>query len=506
MRPFPTSSVLSQRENYKWFVLGCVVLGTFLTVMNLSTLSVALPTVGTHFSADLSSVQWAILANALTISALLLPMGRAGDIVGRKPMFMMGLTVFVAGSVLAGSSGSLSMLVLSRVVQGMGAAMVQSNTMAMALAVFPGSERGKVIGLNMSTVGVGSILGPAIGGLLVTAFGWRSIFVITGSLGLLALAVGTAVLDGRRFAPEATDGPRPRFDWLGAALSASAMLLFLLVMTNGYRLGWLSPLIILGILSTASLAVGFVWWELRSASPLFELRLFKRRVFAFAAGAAWMSFLGASSVMFVMPFFLQKILGYSPREVGLIMIPSAVVMAVTAPLAGRLSDRFGWRWFTIGGLLLSITAMLTFSTTLSAGSSIALIIPLLMLRFLGHGLFNSPNASSLFSAVERSRYGVVSALTQVIRNSSSVTGIAIVTMVIVGTMSSMGFEPSLDAVSAGDEALAEAFVTGARRAFMALSSLFGVALLFSIFKGGKVDRQAEPTAVDQPSGAGKATS
>jgi MFS family permease len=281
------------------------------------------------------------------------------------------------------------------------------------------------------------------------------------------------------------------------------MLLFLLVMTNGYRSGWLSPKIVLGFVAFVTFAAAFIRWELRSASPLFELRLFERRVFAFAAAAAWMSFLGTASLMFIMPFFLQKILGYSPREVGLILIPSSLCIAVVAPLAGRLSDRFGWRWFTIGGLTLSITAMLTFSATLSVGTSIALIIPVLMLRFTGHGLFNSPNSSSLFSAVERSRYGVVSALTQVLRNSGSVTGIAIVTMVIVGTMSSMGFEPSLDAVSAGDEALAEAFVTGARRAFMVLAGLFTVALVFSMFKGGSVASQMGPPATDKPSETGK---
>lgn len=495
--------MLSQGEDYKWWVLVAVVLGTLLTVMDLSTLSVALPTVGTYFGANIPSVQWVVLANALTISALLLPMGRAGDIIGRKPIFMIGLTVFVLGSVLAGLSTSLMMLILSRVVQGAGAAMVQGNAMAMALAVFPGSERGKVIGLNMSAVGLGSIAGPIVGGLLVTTFGWRSIFVVTGGIGLFALVVGSTILDGRRFAPESTDGRHPRFDWLGAGLSAIAMLVFLLVMTNGYQSGWLSPLIVLGMAAFAVFAVAFVWWELRFPSPLFELRLFKRRVFAFAAGAAWMSFLGAASLMFVMPFFLQEILGYSPREVGLILIPSAVCMAVIAPLAGRLSDRFGWRWFTIGGLTVSITAMLTFSATLSVGTSIALVIPVMMLRFVGHALFNSPNANSLFSEVERSRYGAVSALTQVIRNSGSVTGIAIVTMVIAGTMSSMGFEPSLDAVSAGDDALAEAFMAGARRGFLVLSGLLVVALAFSIFKEGKVD-PPERAANDQSTEVGQA--
>ncbi len=484
MNPLLSGRSLSQRENYKWWVFGGLVLGSFLTVMDLSTLNVALPTIGTHFSADLPLVQWVIIANALTITALLLPMGRLGDMIGRKPMYIGGLLIFVMGTVLAGSSVNLLMLVLSRVVQGFGAAMVQSNSMAMSLTVFPPSERGKIIGLNMSTVGIGGIAGPVIGGLLVSAFGWRSIFLVTGILGVVAIATAAMILDGRRFTPQPADGQRPRFDWKGSILSAIALLLFLLLMTNGYRAGWLSPVILLGIVAFVGFSAAFIWWGLRTTEPIFDLRLFKKKVFALAAAAAWLSFLGTASMMFIMPFYLQKVLGYSPREVGLILIPSSLVMALIAPVAGRMSDRFGWRWFTVGGLALSVTAMLTLSMTLTVGASLALIIPLLMLRFTGHSLFNSPNSSSIFSAVEPSRYGAVSALTQVLRNSGGVTGIAIVTMVIVATMSSMGFEPSLDAVSAGDGAVAEAFVTGVRRAFMVLSGFFGLGLLFSLFKGG----------------------
>jgi EmrB/QacA subfamily drug resistance transporter len=479
-------STLSQRENYKWWVFGCVVLGTFLTVVDLNTLNVALPTIGTRFGANLSSLQWVILANALTVTVLLLPMGRFGDMIGRKSMYMMGITVFFLGAVLAGFSVSLTMLILSRVVQGVGGAMVQSNSMAMSLSVFPPTERGKVIGLNMSVVGLAGIAGPVIGGLLVTAFGWRSIFVITGGVALFSLAVAATVLDGRRFVSQAPDGTRKRFDWLGAALSGVALLLFLLVMTNGYRLGWLSPLIILGALAVAGSATAFIWWQLRNPDPLFELRLFKRRVFALAAAASFTTHLGTASVMFLMPLLLQGVLGHSPRDVGLILLPSAVCVALIAPVAGRLSDRFGWRLFTVGGLILSIAAAVTFSTTLSVTMSIGLIIPVLVIRIIGLSFFNPTNTSSLFSAVEQSRYGAVSALTQVFRNSGSVTGIAIVTMVIVATMSSMGFEPSLDAVSSGDGAVAQAFITGARRAFLVLTGLFVMALVFSLAKGGKV--------------------
>ena len=495
MKLFPTATELSQRENYKWWVLGALTVGTFITVIDLASLNIALPNIGTHFDANLPTVQWVVLGNALAITALLLPMGRLSDIVGRRQVYLLGFGIFAVAGVLSGLSTSLPMLISSRVLQGLGSAMIQANFMAMAIQVFPAKERGKVMGLIMSTVGFGGIAGPVFGGFLVNALGWRSIFFITSALGLLSAAVGAVVLDKRVFLTEQTDGHRPSFDWLGSILSGVALLLFLLVITNGYRAGWLSAPIVAGMIAFLLFVSAFIWWELRTASPMFELRLFKRKLLALASAAAWMSFLGTGSVLFIMPFYLQKVLGYSPTEVGLIFIPSSLCLAALSPLAGRLSDRFGWRPFTVGGLALSIAAMLIFSTTLTATSPLVLLIPLLMLRFTGHAFFNSPNSTSIFSAVEIARFGVVSALTQVLRNSGTVAGIALVTMVIVITMDSLGFEPSLDAVAGGQAGVAEAFVTGARRAFLILAGLMAVGLAFSLYKGQPLQEE-EPLSKD----------
>ncbi|MCL0101779.1 MFS transporter [Dehalococcoidia bacterium] len=498
MKLKPSRQLLSQRDDYKWFVLATLVLGTFLTVIDLSSLNVALPTIGTYFNADLSSIQWAVIANALTVTVLLLPMGRLGDIIGRRNIWMVGFSVFIVGSILAASSFNLPMLIVSRALQGTGAAMIQANSMAMALSVFPPTERGKVIGLNMSAVGTGGIVGPAIGGLLVSEMGWRSIFLITSAVGVIAIIAAFLILDPRRFNPEQGNGHRPPFDWVGSILSGIALLLFLLIFTNGNQLGWTSTLILTGAVACAVIVITFTRWELRSPSPLFDLTLFKRKVLSMGAAAAWVSFMGTASVMFIMPFYFQRVLGYTPKEVGLIMIPGSLCMALVAPIAGRLSDRFGWRWFTIGGLALSMSAVLTLSTTLTIASPLTLIIPLLMLRFVGHALFNSPNASSIFSVVKPSRYGAVSALIPVLRNSGSVTGIAVVAMVVVTTMGSMGFEPSLDAVTAGNDGVAEAFVEGARRAFIVLSGFFFLAFIFSVVNS-ESSRSTQEMEGKQPS-------
>ena len=190
-----------------------------------------------------------------------------------------------------------------------------------------------------------------------------------------------------------------------------------------------------------------------------------------------------------MPFYLQRVLLYSPKEVGLIMIPAAICMVVVGPVSGRLSDRFGWRSLTVGGLLLAAAAWLVLATSLSQDTSLALIIAMLMLHSTGTGLFYTPNDSSIFSAVERSSYGVVSALTQLTRNSANVTSIALATTVVVTTMGAKGVEPSLDAVS---PMVADAFLAGLRLSFWLMAGVLVVGVVISFIRGERAEQRAAP--------------
>lgn len=484
-----------QSANYKWWVFGTIAIGTFLSVIDHGSVMVALPSIESHFGTDLPTVQWVVLGYTLTISVLLLPMGRLGDIIGRKPVYITGFTVFALAAALAGASINLPMLITAKVLQGAGSAMIQGNAMAMIISTFPGRERGKALGTHLSVVGIGAIAGPALGGLLVSTFGWRSVFLVNVLVGLLTIAAAVVILDQHRLSQETQEGQRPKFDWLGAALSGAALLVFLLVMSNGYRVGWASVPIVVGLLAFVVLLVVFIWWELRTPSPMLELRLFKRRLVAFGVSAGWVAFLGGSSVYFMMPFYLQRVLGYSPRESGLIVIPGALCLIIVGSLSGRLSDRFGWRRFNLGGLTLAAIALFILSTRLTEHSSLALVIPTLMLLSCGTGLFNTPNNSSILSAVERSRYGVVSSLTQLMRNTANVTSVSLATTIVVTTMASQGFEPSLGTVSAeGGTAVARAFVSGLHRAFLILGSLLLVGIVLSYFKGERVKEIAAPVS------------
>jgi len=478
---------IRQSPNYKWWVFCTVATGTFMSVMGHGSVLIALPAIARHFDASLTTVVWIAIGEALTISALLLPMGRLSDIVGRKQIYVVGYTIFLFASAAAGFSATLAMLLMARVVQGVGEAMLQSNGQAMVLSVFPGSERGKALGTQFSVVGTGSIVGMVLGGLLVSALGWRAVFLINLPVGIIALTAAILVLDKSRFVQERQGGQRPRFDWQGSTLSAAALVTVLLALTFGNRAGWGSGPIVGAMVAFGVLLGAFIWWELHTPSPMLDLRLFQRKLVALGVTAGWLSFLGSSGIRFLMSLYLQSVLGYSARGAGLITLPSAIAMTIMGTMSGRLSDRFGWLKFNVGGLALASLALFVLAARLTENSPLSLIIPILVLQSVGSGLFGSPNNSSILSAVERSRYGIVSALTSLSRNSANIVSTAIATAIVVATMGSMGAEPSLEAVS--DEP--HAFVVGLQRAFLVGSIMLLAAMVISMLKG---DRPKETEA------------
>ena len=349
-------------------MFAAVGLGSFTGVMTFGTVNVALPTIAGYFETDLPTVQWVVIAQTLTVSALLLPMGRLSDMVGRKQVYIAGLLLLMGASVFAASSQSVLMLVMSRVVQGMGAAMTQGTGMAMITSVFPANERGKGIGTHMSVIGAGGMVGPVIGGLLVSALGWRWVFLVNLPLASIALLGALLLMDSKLFFRERRGA---RFDWQGAALSTAALVTFLMLMTNGYRLGWTSPIIVSAAALFAALLAGFVWWELRASAPMLDMSLFRRRVFSMGVLASFVSFLSVASVRFIMPFYLQGALRYAPRQVGLIMLPTAITMTIMGPIAGRLSDRYGYRAFNVAGLLMASAGIFTISRVSEADPAAA---------------------------------------------------------------------------------------------------------------------------------------
>ena len=450
-----------------------IAIGTFASVADQVSVNVALHPIARHFNSDIPTVQWVVISYTLTISALLLPMGRLSDIIGLKRVYIIGSLVFALFAIAAGLSADLGLLIGSRVIQGAGAAMTQGTGMAIIAAAFPASERGKAIGLMMGVVSSGAIVGPALGGFLLDLFGWRSVFLVNIPMMALAIGLGMAVLaDEATGRPAGENGEREGPVSTGRALpcppACSCMLL--LSVTYAHRFGWTSPPILAGLAGFVILA-----WPDSSGgncgppTRCWTFATLNCRSFPAGCPPPFLTFMGGISIFFLTPFYLQGVLGYSPTQTGLTLVPGAVCMLFLGPLSGRLSDRYGWRPLTVTGLALTSVSLLLLSR-LTAESTVAAVLPGLILQSCGMGLFFSPNASSVLSSVARESYGVISAFLNLIRNAGNVVSIAVATAIVTATMGSMGYEPSLAAVQVGGaEGVGHAFTTGLRYTFLGMS-------------------------------------
>lgn len=444
-------------------------MGIVAAVADLSVVNVALPTISNDFDADLLTVQWFTVGYALSISALLMPMGRLSDIVGLKKVYLGGFLVFVVAAVVATTASSMLFLILSRVLMGAGSAMIQSTSIAILAAVFPAHERGKAMGGMVAMVGMGAAIGPPLGGILISALGWRWVFVAEVPEALLSLGLAFLILDSRYLR---SDAQQAQFDWPGAVLSAGALVSFMLALTSGARVGWSSPSIIGAETLAIVLVAAFIWWELRSPAPMLDLRLFKRRLLSVSFITGFLSFCVAVPNFFLMPFYLQAVQGFAPKQVGLIILPNALAMTASGALGGWFSDRFGTTRLMVAGQVL-IAAGAFIVATLTINSHLGLVMCGMLLIRAGSGMFESSNASSILGTVERESYGVISAFLNLVRNGSIVIAIAMSVAIVTATMSAQGYAPNLGSVeSDAATGLLTAFTEGLRRVFLILG--FGV--------------------------------
>ena len=462
-------------------ILLTIAAGTFVSVLDQTGVSLALPLMASEFDATIPLVQWVALGYMLATGSLLLPAGRLSDLVGRKVVYVAGFCVFVLGAISAAAAPSLMLVIAFRIIQGAGSAMIQANGMAILTTTFPAEQRARVIGMFMTMVGLGAIMGPILAGVVVDSFGWRSVFLASIPLGGISLTAAILVLI--RDAPSIRSARQlvTRFDWIGALLSTAGLATFLLIMTNAYRMGWLSPVVLAAIGTSVFLLVAFVYWESRTSQPMLELEFFRRRIFAMGTSASFFGFLAGTAVFSMMPFYLQDVLDLSPRTAGLYIAPAALGFAFAGPIAGRLADSLGARPVEFAGLGM-LAASLFFLGTLTVETHPAMVAVAMALQGLGMGVFYTPNTASVLSVVERSKYGIATAFLNMTRNTANVVGIGLAITIVTATMASRGFEPSLDAVAAGGVGVEAAFTQGLRIAFLLLGAFVGVSVVLTFLK------------------------
>lgn len=403
---------------YKWKAMFTVWIGIFMATLDGSIVNVALPTLTEYFKTDITTIEWVVMAYLLTITSLLLSLGRISDMIGRKAIFAGGLAIFTIGSGLCALSASENQLIFYRVVQGIGAAMLMATGIAIITHAFPPRERGKAMGLIGTVVAIGSMAGPVAGGFLIENVGWQSIFYINIPIGIFGTAMALTML--RK--DETTTGQT--FDIPGALALFISLMSLLLALSQGQESGWLSGYIILLFILSIVFSIIFILIETKARHPVMELSNFRNRPFAAANISALISFTAMYNVILLMPFFLQNELGYSPEGVGIVFLAVPLVMSVAAPFSGWLSDRTNSYVLSSIGVGIASVSILWLGYLSSSSGSIDVVLRLALLG-LGMGLFQAPNNSIIMGSLPKEKLGIAAGTLGTMRNMGMVIGIAV---------------------------------------------------------------------------------
>lgn len=403
---------------YKWKAMLTVWIGIFMATLDGSILNVALPTLTEYFKTDITTIEWVVMAYLLTITGLLLSLGRLSDMIGRKNIFASGIALFTIGSGLCATSTTEMQLIFFRVIQGVGAAMVMATGVAIITHAFPPRERGKAMGLIGTVVSIGSMAGPITGGFLIENVGWPSIFFINIPVGIIGTFMALKVLRKE----ENTKGQT--FDIPGALTLFMSLISLLLALSEGQDFGWDSwPIILLLILSIVFFII-FIFVENKADQPVMELRHFRNRPFAAANISAMISFMAMYTVIILMPFFLQNELGYSPQNVGVVFLAVPLVMSVVSPVSGWLSDRTNSHVLSSIGIAFGTISILSLGF-LDKNSGFIDIALRLALLGLGMGLFQAPNNSIIMGSLPIEQLGIAAGIMGTMRNMGMVIGVAV---------------------------------------------------------------------------------
>jgi EmrB/QacA subfamily drug resistance transporter len=392
----------------------------FLMPFMMSAVGVALPAIGRDFNASALQLGLVETSYVLSASIFLLAMGRLGDIHGRRRIFQYGIVAFTVVGGLLSQAWSIESLIAMRFFQGMGGSMVMATTFAIVVAVFPPEERGKALGIAVASVYAGISCGPFIGGALVTAFGWRSIFYLVVPLGLITFTVSCAKLRG-----EWAEAKGEPFDWRGSLVYAAAILLLIGGASNLDRGAWAW---LVGAAGVAGL-IHFLLLEARTPYPVLNVALLRdNRVFAFSNLAALLNYAATFGVSFFLSLYLQYVKGMSPREAGALLIIQPIVQALFSPLCGRLSDRFPAPLVATAGMTLC-AAGLGAAAAIGATTPLTLVVVTLVTLGLGFALFSSPNISVIMGSIAPRYLGVASGLNSTMRTLGMMTSMTVITII-----------------------------------------------------------------------------
>jgi EmrB/QacA subfamily drug resistance transporter len=401
----------------KWWTLLVVCVATFMLLLDITIVNVALPSIQKALHASFQDLQWVVDAYALTLAALLLTAGALADLLGRKRIFLIGIGLFTVASLICGLATTPLMLNLARALQGIGGAVMFACSLALLAQEFRGRERGTAYGIWGATIAAAAAVGPLVGGGLTEGLGWEYIFFINVPVGVLAIVLGLLRLADSR------DPDAGGVDWAGLVTFSASLFLLVLALIRGNSEGWGSAPILAEIAGAAVLFAIFLVAELRQERPMFDLALFRKPTFSGVSLVAFTLSASLFAMFLYITLYLQNVLGYSPLQTGVRFLPVTGIGLVLAPVAGRLAAHLPPRWFLAGGVgLVGIGLLLMHGV--SAGSSWTELLPGLVVAGAGVGIANPALAQVAIGVVPPARSGMASGINNTCRQVGIATGIA----------------------------------------------------------------------------------
>jgi EmrB/QacA subfamily drug resistance transporter len=423
-------------ENRKWWTLVAVAFGLFMIMLDNTVVNVALPSIEKSLHLKVSELEWVVTGYALTFGAFMLTGGKLADLLGRRRIFVAGLIVFTASSLACGLAGGASVLIAARVIQGLGAAMMNPATLSIITVTFPPRQRGTAIGIWAGVSALALAIGPLIGGIITERVNWNWIFFINVPIGIAGIVAAYAFITESR---DTSKEQRPDVPGLATSAVGLFALSYALIEANTY--GWTSARILAAFGIAAVSLILFVLLELHQRLPMLDLSLFRNRTFAGANSVMLLVGLAMFGVLFYVSLYVQQILGYSPIQAGASFLPWTLLIIVLAPQAGRLSDRLGSRWLVTGGMTLLAFSLFLFSR-MGAEESFWGLLPAMVIGGIGTSLTMAPVTSTAMGSVPRDKAGVGSAVLNSMRQVGGSLGIALMGAIVAASATTVAGRPS----------------------------------------------------------------
>ncbi|MEP6976664.1 MAG: MFS transporter [Thermoleophilia bacterium] len=467
-------------EFRKWWTLGAVSFGLFMIMLDNTVVNVALPAIQRDLNIGVSELEWVVNGYALTFAVLMLTGGKLADMLGRRRMFIVGLAIFTLASLACGLANSAGVLIGARIVQGIGAALMNPATLSIITATFPPRQRGMAIGIWAGVSAMALAIGPLLGGILTQDISWGWVFFVNVPVGILAILVARIAIDESR-----DTSHEQKLDLPGLLSSAVGLFALTYGLIEANKYGWTSGRILgLFALCVVALAI-FVVIELRSRLPMLDLALFKNPTFAGANVVMLLVALAMFGVFFFISIYMQNVLGYSPKQAGAAFLPMTILIVLFAPIAGKLSDRVGSRWLMGTGMILVSTSLLIFSR-LGLGSSYWHIFPGLIVGGLGMAMTMTPTTAAAMGSVAVDKAGVGSAVLNSMRQIGGSLGIALMGAIVVSYVSAPVGTP---------QALPQ-FVDGLQRALLVAAAIAFVSAIVAVSLVRQVRHAPETTLAE----------